>query len=75
MLTLLRNMLRSKLGLLVFALIIVAMAGWGMTDVFSGNLGNNLAVAGKRTLTDGQFDSVVERELRTMEDDNGRSLT
>ncbi|MEO1642589.1 MAG: SurA N-terminal domain-containing protein, partial [Pseudomonadota bacterium] len=75
MLTLLRNMLRSKLGLLVFALIIVAMAGWGMTDVFSGNLGNNLAKAGNRTLTDSQFDSLVERELRTMEDDNGRSLT
>ncbi|MEM1087498.1 MAG: SurA N-terminal domain-containing protein [Pseudomonadota bacterium] len=75
MLTLLRNMLRSKLGLLVFALIIVAMAGWGMTDVFSGNLGSNLAVAGKRTLTDGQFDAAVERELRTRDDGAGRSLT
>lgn len=75
MLTLLRNMLRSKLGLLVFALIIVAMAGWGVTDVFSSGLGNNLVGAGKRTLSEGQFDAVVERELRNAEDERGRALT
>ena len=75
MLTLLRNMLRSKLGMLVFVVIIIAMAGWGMTDVFGGNLGSNLAKAGNRTLSDAQFDATVERELRNLQDDSGRSLT
>lgn len=75
MLTLMRSMLRSKLGLLVFGLVIIAMAGWGVTDVFSGGLGNNLAGAGQRTLSDTQFDRIVERELRNAEDDRGRAIS
>ncbi|MEO0550979.1 MAG: SurA N-terminal domain-containing protein [Pseudomonadota bacterium] len=75
MLTLMRGLLRSKLGLLVFGLVIVAMAGWGVTDVFGGGLGNNLAGAGKRTLSESEFDGLVERGLRNATDTQGRSLT
>ncbi|MDJ0920842.1 MAG: SurA N-terminal domain-containing protein [Henriciella sp.] len=75
MLTLMRGLLRSKLGVGVFLLVIVAMAGWGITDVFGGGLGNNLAGAGNRTLSDTEFDGMVERGLRNATDSQGRSLT
>lgn len=75
MLTLMRGLLRSKLGVGVFLLVIVAMAGWGITDVFGGGLGNNLAGAGQRTLSDTEFDGMVERNLRNATDSQGRSLT
>ena len=75
MLTLIRNMLRTKLAGLLFVLLIVAMGAWGVTDVFSGGLGGNLAAAGDVKLTDAALDQQVERELRTATDDRGRSLS
>ncbi|GAB5457726.1 MAG: peptidyl-prolyl cis-trans isomerase [Henriciella sp.] len=75
MLTLMRKLLRSKLGFVVFALVILAMAGWGVTDVFSGGLGNNLVGAGDRRISDQAFDAKVESLLANQTDDRGRSLT
>lgn len=75
MLTMIRNMLRSKLAGLLFLLIIVAMGAWGVTDVFAGGIGGNLAVAGDTELTEGQLDQEVERQLRTAEDDRGRAIS
>lgn len=75
MLTLMRKMLRSKLGFIVFGLVILAMAGWGITDVFSGGLGNNLVGAGDRKVSDQAFDAKVEQLLSNRTDDRGRSLT
>lgn len=75
MLTMIRNMLRSKLAGLLFLLIIVAMGAWGVTDVFSGGIGNNLASAGDVELTEAQFDREVERQLRTATDDRGRAIS
>ena len=75
MLTLIRNMLRTRLAGLLFLLIIIAMGAWGVTDVFSGGLGNNLASAGNTTFSEAQLDQEVERELRTATDDRGRALS
>lgn len=75
MLTLIRNMLRTKFAGLLFILLIVAMGAWGVTDIFSGNLGNNFAVAGNQKLTQTQFDQQVERQLRTAQDDRGRAIS
>ncbi|MEL6830925.1 MAG: SurA N-terminal domain-containing protein, partial [Pseudomonadota bacterium] len=75
MLTMIREMLRTRAAGLLFALLIVAMAAWGITDVFSGGLGNNLIGAGNRTLSEQQFDNLVERELQNATDNRGRSLT
>lgn len=75
MLTLMRNMLRTKAAGLLFLLLIIAMGAWGVTDIFGGNLGNNLIGAGNRTVSDQQFDATVERILRNQTDDRGRSLT
>jgi peptidyl-prolyl cis-trans isomerase D len=75
MLTMIRNMLRSKLAGLLFVLLIVAMAAWGVTDVFSGGLGGNLAQAGSTEFSEADLDREVERQLRTATDDRGRSLS
>ena len=75
MLTLIRNMLRTRLAGLLFLLIIIAMGAWGVTDVFSGGIGNNLASAGTTTFSEAQLDQEVERELRSATDDRGRALS
>ncbi|MAN75299.1 MAG: hypothetical protein CME85_07055 [Henriciella sp.] len=75
MLTMIRNMLRSKLAGLLFLLIIVAMGAWGVTDVFSGGIGGNLAAAGDTELTESRFDQEVERQLRSATDDRGRAIS
>jgi len=75
MLTLMRSLLRTKAAGLLFVLLIVAMAAWGVTDVFGGGLGNNLAGAGDRTLSEREFDAEVERILRNQTDDRGRAIT
>ncbi|WP_300378835.1 SurA N-terminal domain-containing protein [Henriciella sp.] len=75
MLTLIRNMLRTKLAGLLFVLLIVAMGAWGATDVFSGNLGNNMAAAGNVKFSEAQLDQEVERELRAITDQGGRAIS
>ncbi len=75
MLTLMRKMLRSPAAGGLFLLLIVAMAAWGVTDIFSGGLGSNIVSAGKRGVTEAQFDAAVERQLRNATDDRGRSLS
>lgn len=75
MLTLIRKMLRTRLAGLLFLLIIIAMGAWGVTDVFSGGIGNNLASAGNTKFSEAELDQEVERELRTATDDRGRALS
>ena len=75
MLTPLRNLLRSPAAGGIFVIVIIAMAAWGVTDIFAGGSGNNLISAGDRAVSDRTFDSTLERILRTQTDDRGRSLT
>ena len=75
MLTPLRNLLRSPAAGGIFVIVIIAMAAWGVTDIFAGGSGNSLVSSGDRTVSDRVFDSTLERVLRTQTDDRGRSLT
>ena len=75
MLTMMRNMLRSPAAGGLFVLLIIAMAAWGVTDVFSGGLGDKLVGAGNRTVSDQEFDNLVERQLRSATDDRGRAIS
>lgn len=75
MLTPLRNLLRSPAAGGIFVLLIIAMAAWGVTDIFAGGSGNSLVTAGDRAVSDRTFDATIERVLRTQTDDRGRSLT
>lgn len=75
MLTMMRNMLRSKAAGGLFVILIVAMAAWGVTDIFAGGSGSGIISSGDRAVTDRQFDAAVERVLINASDDQGRSLT
>jgi len=75
MLTPLRNMLRSPWAGGIFVIVVIAMAAWGVTDIFAGGSGNSLVSANDRAVSDRSFDSTLERVLRTQTDDRGRSLT
>lgn len=75
MLTMMRNMLRSKAAGGLFVILIIAMAAWGVTDIFAGGSGSGLVSSGDRSVTDRQFDAAVERVLINASDDQGRSLT
>ncbi|MEO1554773.1 MAG: SurA N-terminal domain-containing protein, partial [Pseudomonadota bacterium] len=68
-------MLRSPAAGGIFVLLIIAMAAWGVTDIFAGGSGNNLVSAGNRAVSDRTFDSTLERILRTQTDERGRSIT
>ncbi len=75
MLTMMRNMLRSKAAGGLFVLLIVAMAAWGVTDIFAGGSGRNIVAAGDRGFNQAQLDADIERYLRNAQDDRGRTLT
>ncbi|MEM7458154.1 MAG: SurA N-terminal domain-containing protein [Pseudomonadota bacterium] len=75
MLTPLRNMLRSPAAGGIFVIVIIAMAAWGVTDIFAGGSGANLVSAGDRAVSDRSLDSTLERVLRTQTDERGRALT
>ncbi|MEO1189687.1 MAG: SurA N-terminal domain-containing protein, partial [Pseudomonadota bacterium] len=75
MLTPLRNMLRSPAAGGIFVIVIIAMAAWGVTDIFAGGSGANLVSAGDRAVSDRALDSRLERVLRTQTDERGRALT
>lgn len=75
MLTSMREMLRSKLAGLLFILIIISMAVWGVTDIFSGGTGGNLIKAGARGFTAQQLDQRVETYIRNYQRESGETLT
>lgn len=75
MLTLMREMLRSKLAGVLFALIIVSMAVWGVSDIFSGRLGQDLVQAGERRYSAQDLDRSLERFLANQRNQGGPALS
>lgn len=71
MLTMMRELLRSKLAGILFGLIIVSMAVWGVTDIFNGSLGSQVVKAGPRGFTMSDFDVRVEQFLQRQRDQGG----
>ena len=74
MLTMFRKMLRSKAAGLLFALVIISMAVWGVEDIFSGP-GGNLIKAGERSITVQEFDAQIQDQLRDLSRQQGRAVT
>jgi peptidyl-prolyl cis-trans isomerase D len=68
-------MLRSPAAGGIFVIVIIAMAAWGVTDIFAGGGGNNLISAGDRSISDRKLDTTLERVLRSQTDERGRALT
>ena len=75
MMSFMRGLLKSKLSGIVFGLIILSMAVWGVGDIFGGGLGNDVVKAGDRALTISAFDRKFENYLRNVRDQTGESMT
>ncbi|MEM7767864.1 MAG: SurA N-terminal domain-containing protein [Pseudomonadota bacterium] len=75
MLTMMRNMLRSKFSGLLFLLIIISMAVWGTTDIFAPSTGGNIIKAGDRALTVRDIDRTLEFFLSRQRNEGGTVLT
>ena len=71
MLTMMRDLLRSKFAGILFGLIIVSMAVWGVTDIFNGSLGSQVVKAGPRGFSMAEFDVRVEQFLQRQRDQGG----
>lgn len=75
MLTMFRNLLRSKIfGLLFFGLVIAGMALMDIGDIFSGGSGN-LVKAGDRSISLQEFDEDVQNRLRDMSRQQKKAVT
>lgn len=71
MLTMMRELLRSKFAGVLFGLIIISMGVWGITDIFTNSLGSNVVKAGPRGFTMTDFDLRVEQFLQRQRDQGG----
>ena len=74
MLSLFRKMLRSKIGPVLFGIVIVGMAVWGIDDIFSGG-GNSLVKAGNRSVSVVDFDETVKDRLSDLSRQQQRAVT
>jgi len=75
MLTLMRNLLRSKFAGLLFLLIIVSMAVWGTNDIFAPRTGGTIITAGERSLTVRDIDRTLEFFLSRQRNEGGTVLS
>ncbi len=73
MLTLFRNLLRSKVALVIIGLLIIAMASFGINDIFTPNLGSSLAAAGNRTVETSDLDREADLLLNRINQNGGNS--
>ncbi len=74
MLTMFRKMLRSKVGPVLFGIVIVGMAVWGIDDIFSGG-GSSMIKAGNRGLSTQEFDETVRDRLSELSRQQQRAVT
>lgn len=71
-----RKLAQSKIGFPIIALMILGMAAFGIEDIFSGGIGNNIIKAGERTASEQQINRKFENYLNNVRrDDPGNSIT
>lgn len=75
MLESLRKGASSWVAKLLFGILVVSFAFWGIGDVFRGFGTNTLATVGGVALTPQQYDQLFQRELQSMSERAGRQLT
>lgn len=75
MLTLLRELVRSKVAVVLIALLIVSLAVWGITDIFRAGPRDSLVTAGSRTLTLTDFEGSVDNYLDNVRRQTGTVTT
>lgn len=75
MLTLLRNLLRSKIALVLIGLLILSLAVWGVTDIFRPSAGNNLVKIGTRTVSVQDVSREIDELIRQQRESGNTSIT
>lgn len=63
MLSSLREMLRSKVAVVLVGLLILSLAVWGISDIFRGGLGESIAKAGEQRLLQRTFQRRIDTYL------------
>lgn len=75
MLTLLRDLLRTNVAKLLFAVIVLAMGAWGFSGAFSGIMGDSQIRVAGRKLDATHLEQRVEQYLQRRSQDTGETLT
>lgn len=75
MLTLLRNLLRSKIALVLIGLLILSLAVWGVTDIFRPSAGNNLVKIGTRAVSVQDVSREIDELIRQQRESGNTSIT
>ncbi|MEP3891551.1 MAG: peptidylprolyl isomerase [Hellea sp.] len=66
---------RNFMVAILVGLLVVAFAVWGVNDVFTARAGDSVITVGDAEISSREFTEAFERELQTMNRDNGSSIT
>ncbi|MFO1173058.1 MAG: peptidyl-prolyl cis-trans isomerase [Hyphomicrobiaceae bacterium] len=75
MLEALRKGAGSWVAKILFGILVISFAFWGIADVFRGFGGNTLATVGSTTLTPQSYESLFTRELNALSESVRRQIT
>jgi len=67
--------IRNVMVAVLIGLLVVAFAVWGVNDVFTQRAGNSVLTIGDAKVTSQEFEDAFERELQTINRDQGSSIT
>ena len=67
--------IRNVMVGVLIGLLVVAFAVWGVNDVFTQRAGNSVLTIGDAKISSQEFENAFERELQTINRDQGSSIT
>ena len=67
--------IRNVMVGVLIGLLVVAFAVWGVNDVFTQRAGNSVLTIGDTKISTQEFENAFERELQTLNRDQGSSIT
>ncbi len=67
--------IRNMMVAVLIGLLVIAFAVWGVNDVFTQRAGNSVLTVGDAKVTTQEFEDAFERELQTINRDQGSSIT
>lgn len=67
--------IRNMMVAVLIGLLVIAFAVWGVNDVFTQRAGNSVLTIGDAKVSAQEFEDAFERELQTLNRDQGSSVT
>jgi peptidyl-prolyl cis-trans isomerase D len=74
MLEFLRRGVKTWVAKLLFGLLVISFAIWGIGDVFSNGLGSSVATVGEQKITAERYSSALNREIRAQSQRYGQVI-